>query len=198
MKNFARYSIAALFLGSLFGTALPVRAADPDFALINKLPERETAAKKAAHTGWDTNAPARMLAATGGYNDALTAMISDLATTYYGKAKVTKEDVSAYVKTLKSAAEFRHRLDNPTNEPLDSLDTLEVPSVVSNDLEDTVEQMVEAVTGESEHFDYAAWEKRWVEARKAGDIPEKEAATAAIPEATAIPAATPPEPRKAN
>ena len=117
--------------------------------------------------------PAKMLAATTAYNDALTAMVSDLAATYYGKAKLTKEDVAAYVKTLKSAAEFRHRLDNPTNEPTDSLDALEAPSVVSNDLEDTIEQMVEAVSGDSDKFDFAAWEKQWETARKTGDKPEQ-------------------------
>ena len=184
MKTFARGSGLVLAVGWLVAGAWPGWASDPDFALIQKLPERETAAKKTAHEGWDSNVRTKMLAATDAYNDALTGMVTDLAAAYYGKAKVTKEDVAAYVKTLRAAAEFRHRLDNPTDEPVDTLDVLEAPSVVSNDLEDTIEQMVGAVSGDGEKFDYAAWEKRWEEARRTGDkaeeiVPMKKAAEGA-------------------
>ena len=183
MNTFVRCSCAALFAGGLFVAAGPGRAAGPDFSLIAKLPAREVAAKKTAHQGWDSGATTKILDATNEYNNALTAMITELVTAYYGKAKVTKEDVTAYVKTLNSAATFRHKLDNPTNEDRGAMDSLEAPSVVSSDLEDTVEQMVEAVTADDEHFDYPTWEKRWEEARKTGDLPEKE--TAAAPGTTA-------------
>ena len=173
MKNFVRGCGMVIAVGWMVAEALPGRAADPDFALIQKLPEREIAAKKTAHEGWDSGARTKMLAATDAYNDALTGMVTDLAAAYYGKAKVTKEEVAAYVKTLRAAAEFRHRLDNPTNELPDAMDALEAPSVVSNDLEDTVEQMVGAVSGDDEKFDYPAWEKRWEDAKKTGDKPEE-------------------------
>lgn len=154
----------------MFACALSAHADDkPSFALIEKLPERETAAKKTAHEGWDSGVTPKMMAATAAYNDTLTAMVTDLASAYYGKAKVTKEDVAGYVKTLKAAAEFRHRLDNPTAEDRGTLDALEAPSVVSNDLEDTVDQMVEAVSEADEHFDFSGWEKRWNDAKKTGD-----------------------------
>lgn len=145
------------------------KASKPDYSLLEKLPDREIAAKKTAHTGWDSGVTSKMLDATTGYTEALTGMVADLAATYYGKAKVTKEEVASYVKTLKAAADFRHRLDNPTNEDRGSMDALEAPSVVSSDLEDTIDQMVQAVTDGDEHFDYEKWEKRWDEARKTGD-----------------------------
>ena len=202
MKIFARLAGAVLLLGVSAVTVLPGRAADPDFTLIQKRPEREVAAKKAAHAGWDTNAPTKMLAATDAYNEALTGMVSELAATYYGKAKVTKEDVAAYAKTLRSAAEFRHRLDNPTNEPMDSMDVLEAPSVVSSDLEDTIEQMVGAVSGDSEKFDFDAWEKSWDAAKKTGDKPEETMPVGKVPGgekglpgAAATPKGTPTEKR---
>ena len=148
------------------------QAAGPDFSLVQKLPEREIAAKKTAHVGWDSGVTAKMLDATAAYNEALTGMMNDLVAKYYGKAKITKEDVSAYVKTLHAAADFRHRLDNPTNEDRGTADALEAPNVVSNDLEDTVEQMAEGATQDDEHFDIAGWEKRWEEAKKTGDKEE--------------------------
>ena len=174
MNNLTRFSGLAVSAGWMCAGALPVRADDkPNFALIEKLPEREVAAKKTAHEGWDSGVRPKMLAASDAYNDALAGMATDLAAAYYGKAKVTKEAMAAYVKTLKSAAEFRHRLDNPSNDPVDSLDALEAPSVVSNDLEETIEQMVEAVSSDDEKFDYPGWEKRWETARKTGDKPEE-------------------------
>ena len=200
MKNFALFSVAIVSIGWMCAYGLPAQADDrPNFILAEKLPEREIAAKKTAHEGWDSGLRPKMLAATDAYNDALTGMVADLAATYYGKARVTKEDVAAYVKSLKSAAEFRHRLDNPSNDPVDNLDALEAPSVVSNDLEDTVEQMVEAaISSDDEKFDYPGWEKRWEAARKAGDKPE-EVAPVGAPKGAAgavtAPKNTPPEKR---
>ena len=193
MKTFFRISTPSLVL-ILCSTALAVQAA-PDFSLVQKLPEREIAAKKAAHLGWDSGVMGKMLDATAAYNEALTGMVNDLAAAYYGKAKVTKEDVAAYVKTLHAAADFRHRLDNPANEDRGTADALEAPSVVSNDLEDTVEQMAEAVTGDDEHFDVAAWEKRWEEAKKFGDQADKALVAPTPAGADAAPKGTPPETR---
>ena len=203
MKTFALFSVATVSVGWMCAYGLPAQNDDkPNFALVEKLPEREIAAKKTAHDGWDSNVRPKMLAATDAYNDALTGMVTDLVTTYYGKARVTKEDVAAYVKSLKSAAEFRHRLDNPSNDPVDTLDALEAPSVVSNDLEDTIEQMVEAVSSDDEKFDYPGWEKRWEAAKKTGDKPDEVAPTGAVTTApkgatgaVAAPQDTPPEKR---
>ena len=197
MNNFTRFSGLAVSVGWMGACALPVHADDkPNFALIEKLPEREVAAKKTAHAGWDSGVRPKMLAASDAYNEALAGMATDLATAYYGKAKVTKEDMAAYVKTLKAAAEFRHRLDNPSNDPVDSLDALDAPSVVSNDLEETIEQMVEAVSSDDEKFDYPGWEKRWDAARKTGDKPEEVApvgGAAAVQKDAVGAAATPKE-----
>lgn len=172
--------LPALGLGACLACTPVIRAADPDFSLLQKLPEREVAAKKTAHQGWDSGNTTKMLDATSVYNDALTGMITDLAAAYYGKAKITKEDVAAYVKTLKAAAEFRHKLDNPTNEDRGTEDRLEAPASVSSDLEETVAQMVQAVTDDNEKFDYPGWEKKWTAALKTGDT-EPAAAESPMP-----------------
>ena len=185
MKNFVRFAKIALSVGVFYTSALPVQADDkPNFALVEKLPERESAAKKTAHEGWDSGVTAKMLAATNAYNDALTSMLNDLAAAYYAKAKLTKEEVAAYVKALRSTAEFRHKIDNPAAEDRGTLDALEAPGLVSNDLEDTIEQMAQTVTQDDEKFNAAAWEKRWTEAKNTGDTDP----TAASP-APAVPAA---------
>lgn len=158
--------LMAILAGGIWGTIATGQA--KDYAVINALPKRVTAALVAGHKGWDTGSTGAMLEATYQYNEALLGMINDLAKAYYPKDLVPPKDPEEYLKALYTVRRFRHTV-SPTEEDEGSLGRLAVPSEVTDDLHATITKMVQAITSSDSSFRYDKWKKQWDEALKKGN-----------------------------
>ena len=137
-----------------------------DYTLIEQLPKGLAAAKTQSHKGWDSGVTSEMNQATYDYNNALVAIIKDLVSTYYPKEFLTEEEIDGYLKALYDMHRFKESAANPSGESRGTAASLEVPSEVSGDLENTISDMVEAIAKDDPKFDYKGWKKRWQQAQK--------------------------------
>ncbi|HJX24768.1 MAG TPA: hypothetical protein VJ252_01320 [Chthoniobacterales bacterium] len=137
-----------------------------DYKLIEQLPKKLADAKTQGHKGWDSGVTSAMKEATYDYNNALVAIIKDLVSTYYPKEFLTEEEIDGYLKALYDMHRFKESAANPSGESQGTAASLEVPSVVSGDLENTISDMVEAIATDDPKFDYKGWKKRWQQAQK--------------------------------
>jgi hypothetical protein len=137
-----------------------------DYQLIEQLPKKLAQAQAEGHKGWDTGNTLAMKEATHRYNDTLTSLIKELASAYYPKKFITKEEIDGYLKALYTIHRFKQNATNPTGEFQGTVASLEVPSSVSDDLENTISGMVEAIVVDDPKFDFEGWKKKWQEAKK--------------------------------
>jgi len=156
-------SFCISFLASLlFAAALPAK----DLKLINGLPARLAHASKEGHKGWDTGNTATMKEASYKFNEELAAIIKDLVTAYYPKDQISAEDITDYLKALYTSHRFRQNAGNPSGESLGTMAGLTVLGEVSDELEKTVADMVQAIVEDDAKFDFKAWKKKWDQASK--------------------------------
>jgi hypothetical protein len=144
--------------------AIPLHA--KDYSLIEKLPQRITEAKTQAHKGWDSGVTPVMQEATYHYNDALVAIIKDMAHTFYPKGFLTEKEINAYLAALYTMHRFKQNAANPTGEFQGTVSYLEAPANVGADLEDVISDMVQAIVTDDPKFDYTRWKKKWEQARQ--------------------------------
>ena len=137
-----------------------------DYTLIEQLPKKLAEAKTRGHKGWDSGVTSTMKEATYDYNNALVAIIKDLVSTYYPKEFLTEEEIDGYLKALYDMHRFKESAANPSGESQGTAASLEVPSDVSGDLENTISDMVEAIVTDDPKFDFKGWKKRWQQAQK--------------------------------
>jgi len=102
-----------------------------------------------------------MIDATKHYNDILIVMINELVKTYYPKGTLEKEEINDYLKALYTIHGFKQSAKNPSGEFQGTITYLDVPSGVSEDLENTISEMVEAVTTDDSAFDFKKWKTSW-------------------------------------
>ncbi len=132
-----------------------------DYTLIEQLPERlSTAVKASAKLSASGNTP-DLQDAYYHSNDALIAMIKDMAKTYYSPKSFSNDEIAKYLSALYAIHHFRQDMMNPTGEFLGTLSRVDIPADVMVELVDTVPAMVKAITAEDATFDYAAWNKKW-------------------------------------
>ena len=137
-----------------------------DYSLIEQLPHRLSEAQKKGHKGWDSGNTGTMREATYRYNDTLLAMVKDVAKTYYPKGFLSADQSDAYLKALYTIHRFKQNAGNPTGEFQGTMSYLDVPAAVSEDLENTISEMVQAIVADDPAFDYKRWKVGWQRALK--------------------------------
>jgi hypothetical protein len=153
--------ISLLFIALCCVTTLHAK----DYTIIRKLPQKLLEAQKQAHRGWDSGNPETMSAATYHYNDTLVAMIKDLVKTYYPKGLLPTAQINGYFRALYTIHRFKQNAENPTGEFKGTMTNLDAPAAVSEDLENTVSDMVQAIVADDSAFDLKQWKKSWQQAR---------------------------------
>jgi len=137
-----------------------------DYALIKQLPHKLSEAQKQAHKGWDSGNTGTMREATYHYNDTLVAMMKEVVKTYYPKGFLPADQIDGYLKALYTVHRFKQNAGNPTGEFQGTMTYLDVPAAVSEDLENTIADMVQAIVAEDPAFDDKQWKKSWERALK--------------------------------
>ena len=137
-----------------------------DYSLIKQLPHRLSDAQKQGHKGWDSGNTGTMREATYRYNDALVAMIKDMVKTYYPRGFLPADQIDGYLKALYTIHRFKQNAENPTGEFQGTMSYLDVPAAVSEDLENTISDMIQAIVTDDPVFDYKQWKKSWQQARR--------------------------------
>ncbi|MEO6054179.1 MAG: hypothetical protein ABIP97_09220 [Chthoniobacterales bacterium] len=132
-----------------------------DYAFIDQLPKKLAQAMLQSQPGWDSGVTSEMNEATSQYNEALVAIIKDLANQYYPKDTFDKAALNDYLKSLYTVRRFKQIAANPSGEDHGTAASLDVPTEVSTDLENTISDMVQAITTDDPKFNYAKWKKHW-------------------------------------
>jgi hypothetical protein len=155
--------ILILLLAQFCGVAV---LSAKNYTLIEQLPKRLADAKMQSRKGWDSGVTSTMKEATYDYNNALVANIKDLVRTYYPKEFLTEEEIDGYLKALYDMHRFKESAANPSGESHGTAASLDVPSIVSGDLENTISDMVKAIVSDDPKFDFKGWKKKWQQAQK--------------------------------
>ena len=135
---------------------------DPPLDYINSLPEFKAALLRQAQPKWDTGVTATMVQANYDYIDSLTAILVTLAN-YYSPQQFGNQSAQEYFSEV-IFSKFRwHRAIAEPHGPGTGGTIVNVTcgSGVIADVEKMIEDMVMALVGYDDEFDWRNWPKRW-------------------------------------
>lgn len=140
----------------------PMELKDPPMDYINSLPKFKTALLSQAQPKWDTGITQTMVQATYDYIDSLTGVLVTLSS-YYSPEQFGKLSPQQYFSEIISTRFQWHRTIAEPHGPGTggTIVNLTVSGSVMSDIEKMVEDMVMALVGYGDSFDWKGWPKRW-------------------------------------
>lgn len=135
---------------------------DPPIAYINALPEFRSALLTQAQPKWDTGVTATMVQASHDYIDSITGILVTLSN-YYSTKQFGNHSPQEYFSEIISSRFRWHRTIAEPHGPGTggTIVSVIVGGSVETDLEKMVEDMVFALVGDDNSFDWQSWTKRW-------------------------------------
>ena len=135
---------------------------EPPLDYINSLPEFKDALLRQAQPKWDTGVTATMVQANYDYIDSLTGILVTLAS-YYAQEQFGNQTPQEYFSEIISSRFQWHRNIAEPHGPGTGGTIVNVVSGgnVISDVEKMIEDMVMALVGYDDAFDWKNWLKRW-------------------------------------
>lgn len=139
-----------------------VELREPPMEYINSLPEFKAALLSQAQPKWDTGVTATMVQAAYDYIDSLTGILVTLSN-YYSPIQFGELSPQEYFSKIISSRFQWHRTIAEPHGPGTggTIVNVTVGGSVMSDLEKMVEDMVMALVGYDDSFDWRGWPKRW-------------------------------------
>lgn len=143
-------------------THSPVELKDPSMDYINSLPAFKQALISQTQPKWDTGVTATMVQANYDYIDSLTGVLVTLSN-YYSPTQFGELSPQEYFSEIISSRFQWHRTIAEPHGPGTggTIVNTTVGGSVMSDLEKMVEDMVMALVGYDDSFDWRGWPKRW-------------------------------------
>ena len=135
---------------------------DPPMDYINSLPKFKSALLSQAQPKWDTGVTATMVQASYDYIDSLNGVLVTLAS-YYSPKQFGNQSAHEYFSEIISSRFQWHRTIAEPHSPGTGGTIVNVTcggSVIA-DVEKMIEDMVMALVGYDDSFDWKGWPKRW-------------------------------------
>lgn len=135
---------------------------DPPMDYINSLPEFKAALLRQAQPKWNTGVTATMVQANYDYIDSLNGILVTLAG-YYSPEQFGNQSAQEYFSEIISSRFHWHRAIAEPHGPGTGGTIVNVTCSggVMDDVEKMVEDMVMALVGYDDSFDWRGWPKRW-------------------------------------
>lgn len=135
---------------------------DPPMDYINSLPEFKAALLRQAQPKWDTGVTAKMVQANYDYIDSLNGILVTLAG-YYSPEQLVNQSAQEYFSEIISSRFHWHRTIAEPHGPGTGGTMVNVTCSggVMDDVEKMVEDMVMALVGDDDSFDWIGWSNRW-------------------------------------
>lgn len=132
---------------------------EPPMDYINSLPWFRAALLQQAQPKWDTGVTSTVVQANYDYIDSLTGILVTLAN-YCSPEQFGSHSVQEYFSEMISSRFQWHRAISEQNGP-PTISNINIGGNVIDDVEKMIEDMVMALVGYDETFDWKAWPKRW-------------------------------------
>jgi hypothetical protein len=135
---------------------------EPPIDYINSLPWFKAALLQQAQPKWDTGVTSTMVQANYDYIDSLTGILVTLAN-YYSPEQFGSQSAQEYISSIISSRFQWHRTIAEPHGPGTggTIINVTIGGSVIDDVEKMVEDMVIALVGYDDSFDWKAWPKRW-------------------------------------
>ena len=135
---------------------------DPPIAYVNALPAFKSALLAQTRPKWDTGSTLTMVQAFNDYIDSITGILVTLSN-YYSTKQFGNHSPEEYFSEIISSRFRWHRIIAEPHGPGTggTIVSVIVGRSVMADLEKMVEDMVSALIGYDDSFDWDSWVKRW-------------------------------------
>jgi len=133
---------------------------EPASKYINSLPDFKAALLHQAQPKWDTGVTATMVQANYDYIDSLTGILVALAS-YYSPKQFGNQTPQEYFSDVIASRFQWYRTILEPHGPGGTIVNVICSGSVLEDTENMIEDMVRALAGYDDEFDWENWSKRW-------------------------------------
>lgn len=139
-----------------------IQLKEPPMDYINSLPEFKAALLRQAQPKWDTGVTATMVQANYDYIDSLTGILVTLANNYSPEQFGNQSPQEYFSEIISSRFQWHRAIAEPQGPGTGgTIVNITVGGSVISDVGKMIEDMVMALVGYDDAFDWKRWPKRW-------------------------------------